>query len=68
MVQKLYDWEKWFGKPRFALKRGRDYGCATSSMAQQVRNAASEHGVSVSITERAGGLDVIVRGEAPVCR
>ncbi len=47
--QKKHPWDKWFGRKKFTLKKGRHYTCKTHSMAQQVRNAASAWGRLVSI-------------------
>ena len=44
-----YHWERWFSKSRFDLEYGRHFECDPASMIQQVRNAASRYGVSVSI-------------------
>lgn len=48
---KKYPWEKWFGKSKFFLYRGRDYTCSTWTMIQQVRNAASARSLSLEIKE-----------------
>lgn len=53
-----YPWEKWFAKPRFVLRRYRDYVCLPHGMLQQIRNAAAARGISVSITVDEGDLTV----------
>jgi transcriptional regulator with XRE-family HTH domain len=56
----LYDWDKWFARRRFTLRRGEDYRCSQSSMSQQVRNAAAARGLNVSLVEGEGQLTVLV--------
>lgn len=66
MPAKRYDWDSWLGRRRFTLRRGRDYSCSASAMAQQVRNAASLRRRGVTIIEQEGGMTVHVlppRGE-----
>lgn len=46
---KRHPWDKWFGYRQFTLRKGRQYTCQSYSMAQQVRNAAAERDVKVSI-------------------
>lgn len=45
-----YPWHEWFKMESFTLRRGKDYGCRTYIMAQQLRNKASEAGLSVTIS------------------
>jgi len=59
-----YPWEEWFGGYRFELRRGRDYTCSDSSMAQQIRNQAAERGIRVSIVDQGGSLIVVIRSGA----
>lgn len=47
--QVRYDWGRWFKRKRFLLVRGIHYECLPHGMAQQVRNAAAERGLRVSI-------------------
>ena len=47
---KRHPWDKWFKRKRFKLIAGKHYDCMTHSMAQQVRNAAFDRGIEVSIT------------------
>jgi hypothetical protein len=56
----LYRWEQWFRAEKFILRRGVDYTCPTSSMIQQLRNAASRHRVSVRILDLGDSLTVFV--------
>lgn len=62
-----YEWAAMFKRKAFILRKGEDYQCPTSSMIQQLRSAASEHGVGCSITEN--GADtisvVITKGKRP---
>jgi len=44
-----YPWEQWFARKRLRLVKGQQYDCQPHSMAQQVRNAAYDYGVRVSI-------------------
>jgi len=49
--RRIYDWEKLLTQSRFTMRRGEHFPaeCMTSSMAQQIRNAASRYGAKVSI-------------------
>lgn len=47
----LYDWNGWFAKGRFVLKKGKHFRCGMASMSQQVRDRASDRGLRVSIKE-----------------
>ena len=60
MPRPMYDWQRWFRRRKFILKRGVDYRCQTSSMVQQIRNAAYKRGLSVSLEEDNGALTVTV--------
>lgn len=60
MANRIYQWDRWFRQPAFRLRRGKHYLCGQASMAQQVRNAAYQRGVSVSIEETPSGIDVRV--------
>lgn len=62
MPRNCYPWVRWFKTPKRLLKHGRDYSSSTSTMAQIVRNNASRLGISVSVTEVDGGLEVVVTG------
>ena len=59
-----YNWEGWLKSARRTLTRGKDFMCSPLSMAQQVRNAASTLGVSVSVRVY-GDKVVIVRRREP---
>lgn len=64
-----YDWERWFRLRRFQLRRGEDYDCSQSAMSQQVRNAASQRSLRVSIVEGTDRITVLVadRGKEESC-
>lgn len=47
--RRRHPWDKWFGYRQFVLKKGRQYTCQSYTMAQQVRNAAAERDMKVSI-------------------
>lgn len=45
-----YPWDKWLrGKRRRTLHKHTDYQCKSHGMAGQIRNAASQRGLSVRI-------------------
>jgi hypothetical protein len=49
-VHKPYPFDKWFKRNRsFNLIRGKDFEVMPHVMAQQIRNAAHKHQISVSI-------------------
>lgn len=60
MPNRLYDWKALFKKRRFTLEQGTDYTCSQASMTQQIRTAASDRGLSVSVVEGPGSLTVVV--------
>jgi hypothetical protein len=69
MPKPLYHWDAVFRKGKWHWRRGRDYHCGTSSIAQQIRNAASRRGHRVHLTETENGITVAVgNGVAPKCR
>ena len=53
-----YPWDRWLGKKRIVLRRGRDYRCQPHSMGVQVRNAAAARGVHVSVKILEGEITV----------
>lgn len=57
---KPYQWDNWFPRRRFTLRRGTDYSCTQSSMSQQVRNAAAARGLRVSVVDGEDELTVVV--------
>lgn len=63
MPGKKYDWDEWFGRPKFVVRKGRDFDCSMTSMAQQIRSEASLRGVPISIAEKRGSLAVNVGGD-----
>ena len=69
-MQKLYPWEDWLGKPRTVILRGVHYRCSQASMAQSIRNAASQRGVRVRVVDTNTEIIIEVkdetRGELPV--
>lgn len=50
-----YPWSSWFQQSAFVLRRGVDFTCAPSTMAQQVRNAAWRLKIHVSVGETPKG-------------
>lgn len=60
MSKAIYPWSKWFGRKRFQLVRGKHYHCQPHSMSVQVRNAAANRGLWVSVRIREGLLTVEV--------
>lgn len=59
-----YAWEDWFKRREFTIKRGRDYGVSQATMAQNVRNAATRHGLRVRVRDLGTSIRVLVVGEA----
>ena len=53
-----YPWDEWLRMRAFRLVKGSDYDCATSSMVQQIRNAASRSGLRARIEEDSRGVFV----------
>lgn len=60
MRKLIYAWDDWFRPPRIVLSKGTHYQCSTSTFMQQIRNAASKRGLSVSVTELHTGAGVLV--------
>lgn len=69
MPARLYDWDAWLAKDRFVLRRGKDYSCPTSSIIQQLRQAASNRKVQLSVDDRGTevAVQVVGRKEAASC-
>lgn len=44
-----YPWTTWFAKGRVTLLYRRDFFCKIPVMIQQIRNAGSRHGYTISI-------------------
>lgn len=63
MPARLYSWDDWFSKDVFTIRQRRDYHCSTSSMVQQVRNAASARGLLVEIQDL--GHSILVKVHRP---
>lgn len=63
-----YDFDRRFRMRRFSMRRGRDYTTSQSSMAQQIRAAASRRKLSVTVVDTEDGFDVTVYpfGKAPL--
>lgn len=61
MPAQMYDWDRWFARRRFTLRRGIDYEATQGSMLQQVRNAASHRGIGITVLEGYDYLTVLVR-------
>lgn len=64
MPAKIYDWDEWFALGGFTLVRGEDYVCSQSAICQQVRSAASNRKLSVSIVEADNAVIVEVLDHA----
>jgi len=47
--QVRYPWDKWFAKPKFTIKQGKDFDCAKHSMIVYLRTVAASRGLSVSV-------------------
>ena len=55
-----YDWNRWFKRKSFTLRKGKHYQCMPHSMAVQVRNAAARRGLVVRVfIDEEGTLTVI---------
>ena len=66
-AKKLYPWDAWFARGRFEIRAKTDYRCSQGSMSQQIRNAASVRGLTVSIVERQGMFSVEVHRKEEPC-
>lgn len=64
MTAKRYKWDDWFALRKFILRRGEQYSCSQSSMAQQIRNAASNRNLRVKITDQEHQLVIEVEGSS----
>lgn len=60
--QVRYPWAKWFRRRTFTLRKGKDFTCQPHSMAQQIRNAAFRHRVTVSIAIDGNEVDTTITG------
>lgn len=63
-MRRKYAWESWFGNPRTVIRRGVDYHCSQSTMAQTVRNNASARGIRVKVVDTGNELEIRVVGKA----
>ncbi len=63
MPAKLYDWPTWLGALPITLMRGEHYRCSQAAICQQIRDAASDSGIRVSIEDR-GDRVTVRRGDA----
>lgn len=61
MPAKLYDWDARFTRRGFVLWKGRDYNCSQSSICQQIRNAASQRGWEIEISDEGNRVEVTVK-------
>lgn len=61
-MSRKYDWDGWFRKGQFTIRRGVDYHVSQSSMYQSVRNNASLRGILVKIVDGNDNLVVTVVG------
>jgi hypothetical protein len=59
-MRRIYPWYEWFTYKRLRLQKGKHYSCSTSTMSQQVRNAASAYGVAVHVIDELSGLLVLI--------
>ena len=62
---KLYPWDSWLARDRIVLRRGKDYQCSQSVMAQQIRNAAVQRGLRVSLEDRLDSFLIHIRSLDP---
>lgn len=62
-ARRKYKWDIWFGQPRTVLTRGVDYQCSQATMAQTVRNNASQRGLRVSVTDTGDSIVIEIVGE-----
>lgn len=62
MATRKYNWEGLFDRLRTILVRGVDYHCSQSTMAQTIRNNASQRGVRVRLTDTGTTIEVEVVG------
>ncbi len=60
-----YPFDRWLSKPTIILLRGEDYEIDSFKMAQQVRNAANDKGLEVSIKTRKHAVSVTVWDHVP---
>lgn len=65
--KRLYDWERWFSRGTFDLRRGKHYRTLDETIGRMVRNVASARSMSASIEWMPWGLRVTVQ-EATSCR
>lgn len=61
-----YKWDNLFCNKVFTLYKGRDYECSQSSMVSQIRTAASNRGLSVSVHDGSDCVEVLISGPQPV--
>lgn len=64
-MRRKYAWEAWFAGGRVVLSRGVHYDCSQSTMAQSVRNAASQRGLRVRIEDTGTEIILEVVGAIP---
>ena len=50
-AKRKYMWEEWFDRTDTILVRGVHYDCSQSTMAQTIRNNASQRGLRVRLTD-----------------
>lgn len=56
-----YPWDKWFRRKKFVLRRGRDFMCMTHGMAVQVRTAAKNRNLQVSVMIEEDNLRIVLK-------
>lgn len=57
-----YNWDRWFSRKTFTVRRGVHYDCAVHGMASQIRTRASIRGLRVSLEIVDGVVRVTVKG------
>lgn len=62
-MPKRYDWDEWFRAAEFTLRRGEQYECSQEAICQQVRAAASDRGIGVTVQDRIDSIRVIPHKE-----
>ena len=60
-----YNWEDWFERETFTIKRDKDYAVSQSAIVQQVRNRAYSRGYRVSVADLGNRITVVVTGRPP---
>lgn len=64
-MRSRYHWDHLFCNKVFTLHKYKDYDCSQSSICQQVRNAASQRGLSIEIFDSGAHVEVYVMSIDP---